>query len=402
MLSILTKIILFLQLAWAPGKGVKGKDLKDYWEGDLGVSYIPWSKLKPDIDLEMLEDGGMIDEDTMPAWMKAKVAEMSNKTTNDRLLNDDSKNALLATPSIDTTQPPPVPGAGLLQPPPLTLPLVNPFQLNNSILGAVGMNIPPGMMPNVPIGVPPPNMPPAATTMMNNTILGINSPFTQGPPPNLLQMQPMPDKTPEQKIQSLSDQLLSMSQAFAMPPQGDDNMDIEMEDANKSDSIVFSSDIHNIQPNFDDQRGRRDERDRDRGRRGSRSRDRGRDRDRNHRNSRDRGKDRKDDRRDRWSDRDRRERDERRERSEKSVNDRLWEMAEGYSSRDRPRDRNDISETTQPLLEKLDFEPPPLEDRMNYEDLEPEFDDGFRRRGPPGKLSFIKSITLIIATAIYR
>ncbi|KAK4883606.1 hypothetical protein RN001_006925 [Aquatica leii] len=62
-----------ITLAWAPGKGVKGKDLKDYWEVDLGVSYIPWSKLKPDIDLEMLEEGGMVDEDTMPAWMKAKA-----------------------------------------------------------------------------------------------------------------------------------------------------------------------------------------------------------------------------------------------------------------------------------------------------------------------------------------
>lgn len=72
-------------MAWAPGKGVKGKDLKDYWEGDLGVSYIPWSKIKPDIDLELLEDGGMVDEDTMPAWMQTKTAN-NNATNNAHLM----------------------------------------------------------------------------------------------------------------------------------------------------------------------------------------------------------------------------------------------------------------------------------------------------------------------------
>lgn len=381
---------------------MKGKDLKDYWESDLGVSYIPWTKLRPDIDIELLEDGGMIDEDTMPAWMKAKVADLNAKTTGDKSsLNDEMKNALLGTPNIDTTQPPPVPpsaaaavaasGGGLLQPPPppLTLPLVNPFQLNNSILG---MNLPPGMMPNVPIGVPPPNLPhtaAAAATIM----MGLNSPFSQGPPPNLLQSMQMPDNknTPDQ---TLSEQLLSMTgQPFVMPPSQqllEDNMDVEMEDANKPpDSMVFSGGDDHHQ-NFDGPpRNRRDGNSRERSRRSSRSRDRdrGRDRDRNqHRNSRDRGKD--GGRKDRWSDnRDnnnrRGDRDDRRERSEKSVNDRLWEMAEGYSSRDRPRDLT--SEVVpQPLLEKPEFvPPPPPQHDMNYDPMEPEFDDRFRRGGPP-------------------
>jgi RNA-binding protein 16 len=59
-----------LQLAWAPGKGVKGKEWKDYWEVELGVSYIPWSKIPRDLDLDGLEEGGMIDEETMPEWLK--------------------------------------------------------------------------------------------------------------------------------------------------------------------------------------------------------------------------------------------------------------------------------------------------------------------------------------------
>lgn len=151
---------------------MKGKDLKDYWEGDLGVSYIPYTKIKEDIDIEMLEDGGMIDEDTMPDWMREKVERMGKK------VNMDMPPMLLATESgpIDTSQPPPLPGTALLQPPPL-LPIVSPFQFNNRILG---MNVPPGMMPNItnmpniPLGVPPPNI---AGAMMPNQLLGLGSPF---------------------------------------------------------------------------------------------------------------------------------------------------------------------------------------------------------------------------------
>lgn len=64
-----------LQLAWAPGKGVKGKEWKDYWEVELGVSYIPWNKLSniTDQDLELLEEGGMIDEDTLPPQLKGDL-----------------------------------------------------------------------------------------------------------------------------------------------------------------------------------------------------------------------------------------------------------------------------------------------------------------------------------------
>lgn len=423
---------------------MKGKDLKDYWEGDLGVSYIPWSKLKPDIDLELLEDGGMIDEDTMPSWMKAKVAEISSKPSADKGDNKDAS-------GIDTTQPPPVPGAGLLQPP-LTLPLVNPFQLNNGLL-PVGMNLPPGMMPNVPIGVPPPNLPP--TPMMNNPLLGIGSPFGQAPPPGLLQMSmpshPGADKnqTPvsETKLPNLTDSMMSLSQNFGLNTHPhmlntvqEENMDVEMEDAEKADRPPPLSDqllaslnqygnhanlamavnrLHstsNDRPNpgglgsdqshdIDERRDRRD--DRERGRRSSRSRDRDRDhtRDRSRRDSRDHNRDgrgdRKDDRRDRnrWSDRDRRDRDDRdrRERSEKSVNDRLWEMAEGYSSRDRPRDRNENTESAPPLLDHPIF---PMHDGP-VGMMEPEMEERFRRGGPvPGKF-FFKYITLYVFVNFY-
>ncbi|XP_044262188.1 SR-related and CTD-associated factor 8 [Tribolium madens] len=359
-----------ITLAWAPGKGVKGKDLKDYWEGDLGVSYIPWSKLKPDIDIEMLEDGGMIDEDTMPPWMKAKVAAVTPKPALPPV-----------TDSVDTSQPPPVPGTGLLQPPPMALPLVSPFQFGNRLLG-----IPPGMLPNVPIGVPPPNI-------MPNQLVGLGSPF-QGQ-----LMPPMGAEQGQGQASATDDSLMNMTQPFGMIPQPpiglsaphDDNMDIEMEDAEKPERpMLLSEQLQASLAQFSRQdMGDIDDR-RDRERRRSRERDRERNRDRGDRGrglardggyaDRDDSRGRKDDRRDRpnrWGDRDL-DVMERRER-EKTLNDRLQQMAMPneipYSNHDRPpRD--------------LPPEPPEMIDRRMYKGgppMNPDIVDMdmYDMRGPP-------------------
>ncbi|EFX73222.1 hypothetical protein DAPPUDRAFT_14394, partial [Daphnia pulex] len=55
-----------ITLAWAPGKGVKAKEWKDFWEVDQGVSYVPWQRLSQMTDLEALEEGGSFDEETLP------------------------------------------------------------------------------------------------------------------------------------------------------------------------------------------------------------------------------------------------------------------------------------------------------------------------------------------------
>ena len=38
-----------ITLTWAPGKGMKDKQWKDYWDLDLGCSYIPIEKLDPQV-----------------------------------------------------------------------------------------------------------------------------------------------------------------------------------------------------------------------------------------------------------------------------------------------------------------------------------------------------------------
>lgn len=72
------------QVAWAPGKGVKGREWKEQWEAELGVSYLPWAALHArwalgDLQLDALEDGGMVDEETLPPWLPPRVSAGSVK-----------------------------------------------------------------------------------------------------------------------------------------------------------------------------------------------------------------------------------------------------------------------------------------------------------------------------------
>ena len=45
---------------------MKDKQWKDYWDLDLGSSYIPLEKINSQVNMADLEEGGMIDEETLP------------------------------------------------------------------------------------------------------------------------------------------------------------------------------------------------------------------------------------------------------------------------------------------------------------------------------------------------
>lgn len=69
-----------MKVAWAPGKGVKGREWKDFWEADLGVSYLPWASLHQRwqlgaLSLDALEEGGSVDEETLPPWLPPRVSQ---------------------------------------------------------------------------------------------------------------------------------------------------------------------------------------------------------------------------------------------------------------------------------------------------------------------------------------
>lgn len=61
-----------IKMAWAPGKGLKDKKFKDFWEVELGASFIPITKIDFSFDLDTLEEGGVLDEDTLTDKIKSK------------------------------------------------------------------------------------------------------------------------------------------------------------------------------------------------------------------------------------------------------------------------------------------------------------------------------------------
>ena len=66
-----------LQLAWAPGRGVKGAGLKAFWDQEVGSSYIPWSFVKAQSDVNTMSDGGWIDNGTLPPGFTTPPAGLS-------------------------------------------------------------------------------------------------------------------------------------------------------------------------------------------------------------------------------------------------------------------------------------------------------------------------------------
>ncbi|GBM91574.1 hypothetical protein AVEN_209403-1 [Araneus ventricosus] len=61
-------------MVWAQGKGVKGKEYKDYWQINAGVSLIPYEKIHSDLEaLEFQEEGGFIHEESLPEHPKALI-----------------------------------------------------------------------------------------------------------------------------------------------------------------------------------------------------------------------------------------------------------------------------------------------------------------------------------------
>ena len=64
-------LLSFVQIAWALNKGVK-QEYKQFWDVDLGVTYIPWEKVKLD-DLDGFAEGGIIDQETVNDGEKKQI-----------------------------------------------------------------------------------------------------------------------------------------------------------------------------------------------------------------------------------------------------------------------------------------------------------------------------------------
>ncbi|XP_037025420.1 SR-related and CTD-associated factor 4 isoform X2 [Bradysia coprophila] len=214
-----------IMISWAAGKGVKGKEWKDYWDLDTGISYIPYNKLSNSTDFESLEEGGMFDEDSMPAWLKEKLKSSAQKK--DPLLPMDPSQMfqMNMTGRVDTTQPPPsgqmIPGMQMVPP------FMGPVPRLMTPMGLMAPNLVPGLS----IGVPPPTM-----MIPTGAILPPIPMDKSVPPPSSTGNQPafmnhFPPMPPHQ---------MSHLPPVSIPSNSDDHMDIEMDDE-PSTKVVSSS-----------------------------------------------------------------------------------------------------------------------------------------------------------------
>ncbi|KAG7322029.1 hypothetical protein KOW79_014887 [Hemibagrus wyckioides] len=62
------------KIAWAMNKGVGGR-FKKYWNMELGVTYVPWEKLK-DSELVVLREGAVLDQETLKPEWASMLAEL--------------------------------------------------------------------------------------------------------------------------------------------------------------------------------------------------------------------------------------------------------------------------------------------------------------------------------------
>uniref|UniRef100_A0A4W5Q9N6 SR-related CTD-associated factor 4a n=1 Tax=Hucho hucho TaxID=62062 RepID=A0A4W5Q9N6_9TELE len=156
-----------IKIAWALNKGIKA-ELKQYWDVELGVTFIPWSKIRQD-QIEDIREGGTLDPDTLdPEWRSVQ----NNQETQEEL-SQNGRSEPLAT--VEDT-----PVAAPVQ--------VHPVQVQS--MGGVGSlqqhpSFPPGPGPpgGPPMGLPPPSFP-----------LGV----PPGPPPSF--MRPGPRFNPMQMM----------------------------------------------------------------------------------------------------------------------------------------------------------------------------------------------------------
>eukprot|EP00063_Salmo_salar_P044267 XP_014019102.1 PREDICTED: splicing factor, arginine/serine-rich 15-like [Salmo salar] len=156
-----------IKIAWALNKGIKA-ELKQYWDVELGVTFIPWSKIRQD-QIEDIREGGTLDPDTLdPEWRSVQ----NNQETPEEFRQNGRSEPLATVEDTAGTAPVATP--------------VHPVQVQS--MGGVGSlqqhpSFPPGPPGGPPMGLPPPSFPPGVPP---------------GPPPSF--MRPGPRFNPMQMM----------------------------------------------------------------------------------------------------------------------------------------------------------------------------------------------------------
>ncbi|XP_013385088.1 protein SCAF8 [Lingula anatina] len=141
-----------LKTDWAPGKGIKECRLNEFWDKELGVTYIPWNKLPE--DLSEAAEGGLIDEETLPENLKGAKTNTDEDSMGTPLENMGTPSSQFNLgPSAMPTAPQFPPTLMGMMPPmvPGMLPMMMPHMMPP---------LPPGVPAAMPGAPPLPSMPP--------------------------------------------------------------------------------------------------------------------------------------------------------------------------------------------------------------------------------------------------
>ncbi|XP_046907800.1 SR-related and CTD-associated factor 4 [Hypomesus transpacificus] len=160
-----------IKIAWALNKGIRSEH-KQYWDVELGVTYIPWAKIKQD-QLDGLREGGMLDVDTLsPEWraVQNNLEEPEESAQNGRFEPMQTEEIPLGPGAAPAQVPqgPPMVGVGSHAPPafpgpmgipPPSFPPGGPPPPPFMRPGFNPMQMPPGFPPpgGMPLGPPPPS-----------------------------------------------------------------------------------------------------------------------------------------------------------------------------------------------------------------------------------------------------
>ncbi|XP_077395386.1 SR-related and CTD-associated factor 8 isoform X2 [Festucalex cinctus] len=151
-----------IKIAWALNKGVR-QEYKQFWDVDLGVTYIPWEKVKVD-DFDDFAEGGIIDQETVSEeWDTVKILEatkdvISQPSTETTAASSNSQNESYSQPMMPVQLPvaQSIPGGVGLVPPN--------FPVNMSIPPPGYGPPPPFLRPTFNASQPPPGFMQAAQT----------------------------------------------------------------------------------------------------------------------------------------------------------------------------------------------------------------------------------------------
>ncbi|CAF3081213.1 unnamed protein product, partial [Rotaria sp. Silwood2] len=179
-----------IRIAWATNKGLKDR-FKECWDADHGCTYIPYSELKDIPNLTALAEGGTIDEESIPLFLKSTIPPMRVEVP--PMIHQQPTQPLVHPQASFVPQEFPPPAN--LPPRPTTVHL----EASNRLGPAPTILMAPSHESSIRVGLPVQMMPPGA---------------------QIIQVQQHPHGQPVQVVQHIAGRVFSNSQIVHQMPYG--------------------------------------------------------------------------------------------------------------------------------------------------------------------------------------